>query len=102
MLYKNNETVSEKMTDRALIIALFNLVGAVMERQSRGKILLCVEDEAGNVMHLYPDTSKVTFLGVVGLQNAGHQESADRHCPVHAWPNGTQQASQLGVSRQAS
>lgn len=65
------------MTDHALIVALFNLVGAAIERLTGETILLCVEDEAGNIMHLYPDTSKLTF---------------GRDCPVHAWPNGIRQA----------
>lgn len=90
------------MTDRALLIALFNLVGAAIERQTDTKILLCVEDEAGNITHLYPDTKKVTFLGEVGLQNDRNQESVHRHCPIHALPNGIRQASQPSVSHQAN
>ncbi len=71
------------MTDRALLVALFNLVGALTERLTHDKFVLCVEDESGNVTHLYSDTSKVTWVGAAESPSAGSQESGHKHCLIH-------------------
>lgn len=72
--------------DRALLIALFNAIGALAKRMTGDDMLLCIKDDRGNWFHFYPNDSHVTWITSVEVE--GHS-GAPRvhpamHCRLHA------------------
>ena len=51
-----------KISDRALLFALLNLVGDLAVRITGETPLLCVPDEAGVKQHLYPDATATNWI----------------------------------------
>lgn len=49
------------MTERDLLIGLFNLVGALAERLTGEAFVLAIEDEEGNQHQVYPSNWRVMW-----------------------------------------
>ena len=58
------------MKDEEMLVAIFNAVGALSERMTGEIPMLCIKGEDGNIHHIYPNTSNVTWFnqqkGTVG------------------------------------
>lgn len=92
------------MTDREILIALFNAVGALSERLIGEKLLLCVEKEDGHFEHVYANPSNVTWIKQEGLEAhvADQKEWSAMRCPLHVSPDSIQPKSPQAVGRSAS
>jgi hypothetical protein len=92
------------MSDRDFIIALFNLVGAVAEQLTGKTPLLCVRREDGSFVHVYPDTSRVTWVSPkpgVSLSAADQPEQLAMSCLLHAPHDATEKELHIGPELKA-
>jgi hypothetical protein len=77
------------MTERELLIALFNAVGALTQRLTGDQLNVCVEDGEGNYLHIYADSSKVWFEPISGVAAGGPKVNHREHDPTPpAWQPG--------------
>ncbi|MCI0822333.1 MAG: hypothetical protein J4N34_02770 [Chloroflexi bacterium] len=82
------------MEDCVSVEAIFNVLGTLSMRLTGQTFLICMKDEEGNISHVYPNDSGVTWINHQGEAvppDAGHQVSGDMHCPLH----GVQYAKQI-------
>ncbi len=87
-------------SDRELLVAVFNVLGALAERVTGSTFMVCVTDADGNVVHLRPDTTVVTWaipLVEESPQNDVTQESLDMLCAIHPTRDATQPISRQSV-----
>lgn len=78
------------MTDRELLLAVFNAIGAFAKRTTGDTMLLCTEDEEGNIVHIYPDDDRVTWISEnsEGAEPhlGGYQVLRCKHCLLRDEP----------------
>lgn len=72
------------MTDRDMLVAIFNLMGGLALRVTGETPILCVKGEDGNMYHVYPQTNNVTWVQEEDASSLGRgRVSSAMHCPVH-------------------
>ena len=74
------------MTERELLVAILNAIGALSIRTTGEAFVVCAKDRAGNVYHVYPDDSQVTWVSQKGEAvppSAVSPVFSDTHCPLH-------------------
>ena len=74
------------MTDRELIVALFNAFGALSVRLLGESFVICVKDAEGNFQHIFPNDNLVTWVngqGEVSLPPSDYPVFSEMHCPLH-------------------
>ncbi|KKN82071.1 hypothetical protein LCGC14_0313380 [marine sediment metagenome] len=83
------------MTDRQLLITLCNMVGALSEKLTGEKLLLCVQDTEGNYVHVYPDPTVVSYLArAAELRDGQAPELRPMRCGHQPMPDATQRLPQ--------
>lgn len=88
------------MTDREMLVGLFNAIGVLTERLTGEIPMLCIGDGQGNIHHIYPNTSNVTWINL----KAGAVSQPDGHgvlhsicCSLHGEPDATRTEPQQSV-----
>ena len=87
--------------ERDLLLCLFNAVGALAERMTGKKMLLCVKNTDGEWFHVYPETQKVTWLPAAVDQYGHYAVLAPMRCPVHDMPDAMPQERDPSLERMA-
>ena len=88
------------MSDREILIALFNVMGALAERVTGESFVLCHKDHEGNVIHSYPSTEFVTwFSDSVVAEGQSYSALSARHCRLHGVLYDKQQEPQPSVEQ---
>ena len=74
------------MTDRDLLIGLFNAFGSYVQRKTGVTFVLCIKDNEGYIHHVYPNTDLVTWFnaeGEVVSPGVGLAEYSGMRCSLH-------------------
>ena len=90
--------MTEQDWNSNMIIALFNAIGALSVRLLGDSFVVCVKDAEGNVHHVFPDDSRVTWVngqGEVASPPADSPVFSDMHCSLHGeWNDRTIKSAQ--------
>lgn len=76
------------VNDREILIGILNALGKLTETLTGNSILLCFKDTEGNLVHVYPDTEKVTYI-ILGAESQDGQtmEPPTMRCALHCAPD---------------
>ena len=70
------------MPDRDILVAIFNVLGALAERTTGQALVVCLKDGEGNLHYSRPDSSMVEWITPVAATSEDSPVSPSMHCPL--------------------